>query len=679
MQNRSFLCRTLSVRASLLVVSLFAPLAINLASADPAPAGTTTTPAQPAPASTASAKPAAKKKTTAAATTTPATSDKAKVAQLPTIVVTAATRTPQSPDTTATSTTVVTNDDIANHQDITVIDSLSQIPGLSVVSTGAPGQPASVFIRGNDSDMTLLTIDGRRQASNILGGQDFSNLTLDNIGQVEVVRTPSSTMQGGNSAGGIINLVSLTGQGLTTPISSASFEGGSYGYYRENVQSRGADGNFDYAVSASELTDDNNRINENVRDTTYRGNFGYQISPDIYVDVHSGYSLANVGAPNTIETPNPLERVESQDWFISPEIVAKLTDFYTSKIYFNYDEQRLVDNNPYTDFLNNFASNSTTTIDTESVDWQNNFQIASHWKLIAGIQFDNSSVNYYSLFPAFGPATTLQNGLFNIGGYVESDWEPITGLNVISSVREDQYSEYASAFSWRQGVSYRVPQTQTLVHATGSSAYTPPSIGDLYFPGSSNPNLKPETTLGWEAGVDQPLLNNKLTPGVTYFHNNITNYIESFAPNFIPENIGQATTEGVEANIDAKPLDNLSLNLNYTYLNAVDDTTQTRLLRRPLNTLNFTAVYNPIESVTLTLGGSWFVDSQDTYFDPVTFTSTQSKLPDYFTLRASVTWKIDSHVSVWVRGENITNEHYEQVFGYPALGAAVYSGVKVTF
>ncbi len=198
---------------------------------------------------------------------------------LPTVVVTAATREAQAPDTTATTTTVLTREQLQASQYISVADALMKVPGLSVVQSGVPGQQTSVFIHGMDSNQTLFTIDGRRQPVGLGGAYDFTNLTLDNVDQIEIVRTPSSSLDGGNASGGVINLVTLSGRGLDHPISSAYFEGGSYGTFRENIQSRGAEGNFDYAVSASNEDSNMNRINENYRNTVYRGNFGYQITP----------------------------------------------------------------------------------------------------------------------------------------------------------------------------------------------------------------------------------------------------------------------------------------------------------------------------------------------------------------------------------------------------------------
>ncbi len=260
------------------------------------------------------------------------------VTHLPTIVVTSATRNAQPHANPATSNTVITHDDLENSEYISVAQALMSVPGLAVVPTGAPGQLTSIFSRGTDSNMTLFTIDGRHQPVGLSGEYDFSNLTLDNVDQIEDVRTPSSSLQGGNATGGVINLVTLTGRGLAKPESSVSFEGGSFGTYRENAQSRGSEGAFDYAISASNEDADMDRPNENYRNTVYRANFGYQITPEVYFDVHSGYSLANAGSPNSIVTPDPVARLQTADWFISPEVTANVTDFYTTKLFYNHDQ-----------------------------------------------------------------------------------------------------------------------------------------------------------------------------------------------------------------------------------------------------------------------------------------------------------------------------------------------------
>jgi vitamin B12 transporter len=142
----------------------------------------------------------------------------------------------------------------------------------------------------------------------------------------------------------------------------------------------------------------------------------------------------------------------------------------------------------------------------------------------------------------------------------------------------------------------------------------------------------------------------------------------------------------VEVGLDLQPVDTVKLHLGYTYLNAVNDTDQVRLLRRPRNQFVFTGTWKPIPALTLSLGGLWVVDRRD--IDPTStepFPTTLSpnytvvKAPDYFVLRASATYQINDFLSIWVRGENLTDASYQPVLGYDAPSIGGYGGVRFSF
>jgi len=249
----------------------------------------------------------------------------------------------------------------------------------------------------------------------------------------------------------------------------------------------------------------------------------------------------------------------------------------------------------------------------------------------------------------------------------------LPGLNILTSGRYDSYSQFGDAFTWRQGAAYTIAPTQTAVHASVSRAFTPPPLDYLYvsLPADgyfANPNLKPETDLGWEAGVEQPFLDGCVTPSVTYFHNDIKNDISYV-------NTGGETTDGVEMGVTVKPCSTVTTKIDYTYLNAVDDTTQMRLPHRPRNALQFTGTWNPIAPLTLTIGGNWILGRQD--YDAVT--GVQEDAPDYFVLRAGASYQINKTVSIWVRGENLTDANYQPILGYYAPSIAGYGGIKISF
>lgn len=587
------------------------------------------------------------------------------------ITVTVATRDPQPVATTGTSTTVLTNDQLKNQNYSRVADALQSVPGVAVVTSGTPGQVTSVFTRGTNSDQTLLTIDGRRQAPDFTNFYDFTNLTFDNVDQVEVDRTPASSLQGANAIGGVINLVTLSGRGMTTPEGSVGFEGGSFDTFREFADSLGSEGDFDYGVAFSRQDSHYPRPNDAYHNSVYRGNFGYAITPKIYFDVQTSYTSSFSGDPGIISFPDPSATLFRETWNVSPRISAQVTDFYTTTFYYNHTQLRQVASD-----LFNFSHNRSQT-NTDSIDWQNDLQLAKNWKITAGVQGDSSAFND---FDDVAGLEDIDRDISTIGGYVQSQWQPVAGLNILNSVRYDAYSQFQGAFSWRQAASYQTPVTATVLHASVASSYETPTVDDLYSPGFfgfavGNPNLKPETSLGWEVGADQPFWDHRVDLSATYFHNDLRDLIEDVGVFDNPENVGHATTEGAEIGVTVHPYKQVSANINYTYLTAVDDDTDLRLLRRPRNSLNFTTTYQPIPAVTLSLGGSWVMGRED--IDP--YSSARVDAPDYFTLRGNVTWQVNDRVAIWLRGENLSDVSYQPVLGFPALGVGGYGGVKVSF
>ena len=680
-------------------------------------------PSQPAPKASATEKSAATKTTTTATpgkkSGTSATASKSTtstteetvptetgVRELPPIYVTAPTRDTQPLDTTATTTTVLDHDDLENNKYALLPDALQSVPGLAVVTSGMPGAQTSVFIHGLEARQTLVTVDGRRQPPGFSGADDnLANLTLDNVDQVEVVRTPVTTAQGGGAMGGVINLVSLSGKGITTPEGDAWFEAGSFDTFREGAATRGQVGNFDFAFAGSRQDSSYPALSpgdadfgapgfagqaDQYRNSSFRGNMGYQLTPDLYIDLHAAYSNAYTSSPGIFLFPDPTASLTIEDWNLSPEVVWKVNDFYTTKLYYIRDQQRIANNDPFeAQQLVSFGEvpqgfQDREQLNTDSVDWQNDFQLARNWSITTGVQGDNR--NFYVDDNNLG-GRILTGNQNNEGGYISSQWQPLDGLNVLTSGRYDGYSAFKGAFSWRQGVTYLVAPTQTQLHASVAEAYTPPSIQDLYFssalgPILANPNLQPETDLGWEAGVAQPFWDNRITASATYFHNDVHHDVEDvdtplpgapFAET--PENVNHVTTDGVEIGLQVQPWTTVTLNGYYTYLNAVNDDTQMRLLRRPRNTVNLTGTWNPLPPLTLTLGGTWIVGREDA--DAAT--GIQEDAPDYFLLRASANYQINKNVSIWVRGENLTDRNYQPALGFYGPSMACYGGVKFSF
>ncbi len=591
----------------------------------------------------------------------------------PPFIVTA-TRNPERVDRTAASVTVVSRESFEGDGQTSVAGALDAVPGFNTARNGTPGQSTSLFTRGTEGNHTLLLVDGRRQAPNLLGGYDWANLTLDNVARIESVRTPASVLYGSDAIGGVVNLVTLSGRGLSKPEHTVSFEGGSFKSFRESFGSRGALGAFDYSIGLSHFSADYPRANNDYKLKTIRGSVGYQIAPDWYFDLKGTYNESDGGSPGSVAFPDPVAGLERENSSISPGITWDFSDWVQLKAYYAHDYQ-------FQRYRDQFATDNQQRLVSQQGDLQADIELREDWKITLGAALLDLTVSQIN---AVGARNIYANQT-GAGGYVQSRWSPVEPLALINSVRYDSYTDYDNAVTWRQGASWRFNGTDTLLMGSVSTSYSPPTPGDLYFPGFDNPNLKSEEAFGWEIGLRQPLLKGQLSVSATYFRNEIDNLIQFDTtpkpgyPFGRPENVASALTEGVELETEWFYKRWLETKLSYTYLTARDGTANARLLRRPRHAaaLDMTVKFN--SRMRLGVGVQMVSARVDNFTNPLTFVTTRAHSEDYVLLRARASYQLSKNAELWLRGENLSDVKYEQVAQFPSLRLGVFGGLKLKF
>jgi vitamin B12 transporter len=256
--------------------------------------------------------------------------------------------------------------------------------------------------------------------------------------------------------------------------------------------------------------------------------------------------------------------------------------------------------------------------------------------------------------------------------------EPLTGWHWIGNVRYDHYSDFEDPVTWRIGQSYQIPEWETIVHASYGTSFAPPTPQDQAVVFFGNPNLQPEYSCGWEVGLTQPLFDGRAELQATYFHNEVEDLIllNSF---FVPQNVGEALLEGAEMSLFIQWTETVSSQIAYTYLTAENQTNGQRLVRRPRHTLQGDVRWTPFDWLLVSGAFSYLQDREDGFATSVTGPFNLVDLEDYFLARLAVRADINEHLAVFGRIENLTNDQYSEVAGYPALDQAFYGGVEVTF
>ncbi|MBA2436459.1 MAG: TonB-dependent receptor [Chthoniobacterales bacterium] len=590
-------------------------------------------------------------------------------------IVVSATRLPLPQEETPAAVSVITAQNLEEKQIERVSDALRQVPGLSVVQSGAPGQLTSVFTRGLKSEHTQVLLDGIPINQGLAGLFNFADLTTDNIERIEVVRGPQSTLYGPRGLAGVIQI--FTKQGSGPPSGSVSAEGGSYDTFHETLQTSGSGREFDYSLGASRLDTENARPNNQYSNSSGLANLGWSPNERLRVSSLFSYSLSDAGNPNTISNPKPFDNFLTERWLIAPHLDFKPVEWWEHKLILSYDHERQV-NDPNDD---GFVGPTRALFKRLTIDYQNDLKPAAWLTLTSGFFYSDVDAGQERPFVSqlFGPQPTfISDQTTETAGFLQAGVTPFAGLNLVAGGRYDHFNQFGGVWTYRFAGSYKLVPTDTTLHSSYATGFSPPTSQDKIF--GNNFELNPEKVRGFDAGITQPLWNDRVVIGVTYFHNDLSNVI-GLNGVFDTVNLGAARTQGIETELHARPIENLTLTATYTYLEAektssadISQLPGARLPRRPRNEFYVSASYLWFRKLRTTAEAK-FVNARE----ELNFGGPNFDIEDYSLVNLAAEYAWNSHLTIFGRVDNLTNEHYSEVFGFPALGRAAYGGVKLSF
>ena len=177
-------------------------------------------------------------------------------------------------------------------------------------------------------------------------------------------------------------------------------------------------------------------------------------------------------------------------------------------------------------------------------------------------------------------------------------------------------------------------------------------------------------------GFEQALLGKRLQLGATYFHNNIDNLININNTGTSFENVGRATTYGVESFVAYSPWEPLTLHADYTFLIAKDDILDQELLRRPKNKASLDAAWHITEKAVLSAAllyvGPWVDVNRAS-----TVTGLQGN--GYALVNLAGSYDLGNGLTAYARIDNLLDRHYQNPIGFLQPGLGVFAGLRVAF
>ena len=226
---------------------------------------------------------------------------------------------------------------------------------------------------------------------------------------------------------------------------------------------------------------------------------------------------------------------------------------------------------------------------------------------------------------------------------------------------------------------YLIAATGTKLKGSVGTGFKAPTLSQMFekFPSFGffgNPDLRPETSLGYDFGFEQSLFEDKLQFGATYFRNDIKNLIDDNATGTSYTNVGRAETDGAESYVSYQPIETLTLRADYTFTEANDEILHQELLRRPKNKVSLDAKWQATKDLsfdaTLLYVGPWFDVTRD---NPAIFEETA---PGYTTVNIAASYDLTDQFTLYGRVDNLFDEHYQDPIGFLHQTRGFYAGIK---
>ena len=598
-----------------------------------------------------------------------------------TLVVTA-NRFQQPVNTVLAPTDIVTKDDINRWQSRTVLDVMRRLPGVDVVQYGGMGQLSSVFVRGTQAKHVLVLVDGIPMArSGISNDPDFNQIPVSIIERLEFIRGPRSAVYGSGAIGGVINIITRSDEEK----SQLNAGVGSKGYQEYDGTFRHRFGNTVATLAGSYQTTDGFNVQprstwgpdsdkDGHRGKTFWGSVDHKFDDNFsgFLRIYSytnntDYDQGSFGSANGGDE----HQLYNQNWDTG---LTFNNGIYSSQLLANY--QKVKDYN-YNGLLGRY--NDGTTLDNleqRYLQWGNNVAVGQG-AFSAGIDWKQERLftagkNYYGDYKE-DRYTRDNTGLFISGQ------QQFGSVTVEASGREDKIEEYGWQGTWQTTAGWEFVENYrvTLSYGTGFLA---PSLGQQHGAGrfviAPNPDLKPEESRQWEAGLEGltgPLdwrlsaYRYKIRNLITYFSDPVT-FQDSY------DNIASATVKGLEwtGSFDTGPLNH---RVTYQYTDARDDEKDIALLRRAKQQVKYdlTGHIDQLEwNVTYQyLGKRYDTNSVSPY--------NRLYLGGLSTWDVSASYPVTSQLTVRGKIANLFDKEYETVYGYQTAGREYTLSGSYTF
>ncbi len=573
-------------------------------------------------------------------------------------ILVAANRIEQPISAVMAASTVIDRESILASSAQNLAELLAGVPGMQFSPSGGQGAQTSLFLRGTESDHTLIMIDGVQMTTVGSAGR-LEFIPLDQIERIEIVRGPRSSVYGSEAIGGVLNII-------TRPRVTEDFSGnvklmlGTEGSNNSNLALKGKLGQTTLSLNASHRETDGidfskrgSPDDDGYENDSLSFSFSHQFNDRISLSSsYSAFAALSDYDDGTVDT-------DSQQ--LATTLAASLSTNWDMSLIAEVFEE---------DSINSGAFGTTTSrTENRKLSWQNTYTVSPGSVFSFGLDQQQQQLRY-ATFGALQTNTSRDND--GVYGVFIHDSEP---FDFALSLRNDDNEEFGNHSTGSIAIGHDFNDSLRVWMSYGT-AFKAPNLIDLYvdFPSFfffANPNLEPETSASTELGVQAQFWGAQWQLNV--FRNDIDDLISSNATFSSLANIQKARVNGIETTVSAR-LVGWQIDAALTVMDHQNRSTGIELLRRPGQTfsLNMAREFGSLDLAINLLAQSDHLD-----IDPSSFAN--SRVGGYATFNLIAGYQISDAMELRLRLGNITDKDYQIVDGYNTYGRTAQLSLNYLF
>ncbi len=554
-------------------------------------------------------------------------------------------------------------------------DALRALPGVAVNRSGPAGALTQVRLRGSEANHVLVLIDGIEASNPFSGAFSFNTLPTNGISRIEVLRGEQSALWGSDAIGGVINFVTAPAQ--KTNSAGTFVEYGSFDTVRTGANAQMLFGQA--------------RLFGNL---SYANSDGYDVSAtggdkDGYdnVTAFAGFDTP-LSTFASLKTRARLTKAHSE-FDADTDFDGRLNDVARRLRQNQFDGLAQIDAQTLDGHLNHvLKSTYTTTQDVDGASRSNGYRTQLSYQ--ADANWQSGAITHHLTVLGEGEREIYKNnggpGAFqnqkqrNTGYAVAADYRLVSGALVLNgSVRRDTHTLFTNANTWRLGGSYAFSNLGGRLRASAGQGIKNPGFFELFgfFPAFfvGNPNLKSERSMGYELGWEQDI--GAATLSISGYSTRLRDEIFTDFSVF-PATANNRTSKSRRKGIEIEGEWPLSNALRLTGSTTFSKTTQNtvREIRRPKFLASLAMHWQvPDKPFGFSLGADHNGNMTDTDFG----TFSTIRLKAYTLVHGTAHYDLNDNIQIYLRGDNLLNEKYSEVFGFAGQKRGVYGGLRAKF